>query len=162
MHPSHLACCVHSVLFQEFCILVEVTGRGGGAENVFGPLAVHAVDKVGEILAHAINHVEDERHASANLANRDGLCVLFGLIRDASVDDATRVDVGVMHDVELASDEVPCRDARPVKAMSAWIGWPSGPVPERHIPPLTKLAPLACPAKEGDGPPHQRALARAL
>ena len=109
LHPSHLACRVHFVLLQEFRVLVVVAGRGGGAENAFGPLAGQAVDEVGEVLAHATTRVEDKRHASANLAVRDGLCVLLGLVHDASVDDAMRVDVGVMHDVELASDEVPHR-----------------------------------------------------
>ena len=96
LHPSLLACRVHCVLLQEFRVLVAVAGRGGGAENAFGPLAGQAVDEVGEVLAHATTRVEDERHASANLSVlRDGLCVLLGLVRDARVDDATRVDVGV-------------------------------------------------------------------
>ena len=38
-----------------------------------------------------------------------GFAYFLALSYDASVDDAMRVDVGVMHDVELASDEVPHR-----------------------------------------------------
>ena len=109
LYPSLHACSVHPVLLQEPHVRVVVAGRGGGAEFAFRPLASQAVDEVGEVLAHATTRVKDERHASADLAVCGGLRVLLDLVLDALVDDAMRVDVGVMHDVELASDEVPHR-----------------------------------------------------
>ena len=64
------------MLLQERRVLVVVAGRGGGAEDAFRPLASQAVDEVGEVLAHATTRVEDERHATANPAVRDGLLLV--------------------------------------------------------------------------------------